>query len=132
LEGQHRSKYRFAATGFVLLSLLIPYGFGFLSLAGSEKPDCGMECHRRSKDCCCRRSETHAHQEGPGWGAPAKCPKGCAQLPAVSGTVTALLTAARVEVSPVVVVSQTQIPAVAARRSPETGFALFERPPPTT
>jgi hypothetical protein len=52
-------------------------------------------------------------------------------MPAVPGTAAASLAAARIEVRPVVPVSHVRISAISPRGSSGTGFALFERPPPT-
>jgi hypothetical protein len=147
LEGQHwrqRAKdlkwasflatllpaWRSAAAALLLLVFLIPYGFGLAALAEREKPACGMQCCKGSKASCCRRSSKNANQAGPGWIASSKCPCGCEQLPAASGTLSASLVASRIEVTPIGPVSRLRISAGSPRGSSEAGFALFERPPP--
>ena len=122
--------WRSAASGLVLLLLLIPYGFGFLLLAASQGPSCGMQCCKRSKVCCCGKSDKHPRQDGPSRVGSSKCPGGCGQLPAVPGTAAASLAAVRIEVSPVLPWSHVRISTVSPRESSGTAFALFARPPP--
>jgi len=119
--------WRSAAAALLLLVFLIPYGYGLAGLAEGQRPACGLPCCKGSK-VCCRRSDVH--QDGPGFVASSKCPGGCEQFPASSGRLSASLIASRVEVTPVVPVSRLRIPAGSPRGSSETGFALFERPPP--
>jgi hypothetical protein len=90
-----------------------------------------MRCCKRSKVCCCRKAGKNAHQGGPGWTATSTCSGGCGQLPAVPGTASASLAAARIEVSPVLPVSPVRSGAVSPRASAENAFALLQRPPPT-
>ena len=123
--------WRSAVADLLLLFLLIPYGAALLPLAETGSSGCGMPRCMRSKVCCCRRSDRNARRRGPGWTASSRCPGGCGQLPAVPATGVASLAAARVEIRPIIPVSHVRIQAVSPRRSPETGFALFERPPPS-
>jgi hypothetical protein len=123
--------WRSAASGLVLLLLLIPYGFGFLLLAASQGPSCGMQCCKRSKVCCCGKSDKHARHDGPSWVGSSKCPGGCGQLPAVPGTPAAGPAAARIEVIPVLPLSHARISPSSPRDSSGAAFALFERPPPS-
>jgi hypothetical protein len=122
--------WRSGASGLVLLLLLIPYGFGFLLLAASPGPSCGMQCCKRSKACCCGKSDRHARHDGPSWVGSSNCPGGCGQLPAVPGTAAASLAAARIEVSPVLSLSNLRVSPVSPRDPSDTAFALFQRPPP--
>lgn len=123
-------RWRSAASGIVLLVLLIPYGFGFLLLAESQGPSCGMQCCKRSKVCCCGKSAKHARHNGPSWVGSSKCPGGCGQLPAVPGAAPTSLAADRIDVSPVLPVSRVRSSPVSPCDSSGTAFALFERPPP--
>jgi hypothetical protein len=122
--------WRSAAAVLLTFLLLIPCVSGLLLLAGSETSSCGMQCGKRPKVCCCRRSGKNAHRAGPGWIESSKCPGGCGQLPAVSATAAARLVAARVEVRPIAPVSRVRIMVAPRRGSSETGFASLERPPP--
>jgi len=122
--------WRSASAALLLLVFLIPYGSGLAALAERENSACGMQCCKGSQASCCRRSGKNAHRDGPGWIASSKCPCGCEQLPAASGTLSASLVTARVEVTPVLAVSHLRILAGSPRGSSEAGFALFERPPP--
>jgi hypothetical protein len=124
-------KWRSAASVLGLLLLLLPYGSGFLLLAASQGPSCGMQCCKRSKVCCCGKSDKHARHDGPSWVGSSKCPGGCGQLPAVPGTAAASLAAARIEVSPVLPLSHVRISPSSPRDSSGAAFALFERPPPS-
>ena len=123
--------WRSAAAVLLTLLLLIPCVSGLLLLAGSETSSCGMQCCKRSKVCPCRRSDNNAHRTGRGWTASSKCPGGCGQLPAMPRTTVANLAVARIAIRPIVPVSHLRIQAASLRGSSETGFVLFERPPPS-
>jgi hypothetical protein len=121
---------RSAAVGVLLALLLVPYASGWFLLAEREAPSCGMACCKGSKVCSCRRPARNIRQNGPGWTASSKCPEGCGQLPAVSGSAGPSLVAAWVGVGPVLPASPMRIAAAPPRESFEARFALFERPPP--
>lgn len=122
--------WRSAAAGLLLIPLLVPYASGAFVLAGREGPSCGMACCKGSKVCSCRRLDRRGHHAGPGWDSSSKCPEGCGQLPAVSGAAASIVVAS-VGVSPVLHVSRVRTLDVSPRLSSESGFVLFERPPPT-
>ena len=124
------STWRSAPAGLLVLLLLIPYVSGLLLLARSEMSSCGMQCCKRPKACCCRRSDKTAYRDGPGWIASSQCPGGCEQLPAVSPTAAASLVAARVELSPIIPLSRVRPQAAPRHGFFETGFASCARPPP--
>ncbi len=129
--GALSSGWRSAAAGLLLLILLIPYGSGLLLLTRCATSSCGMPCCTRSKVCCCRRSDRKLHRAGPSWIASSSCPGGCGQVATMPATAAAGLAVARTAVRPMVPVSRLRIQAVSLRGSAETGFALFERPPPS-
>jgi hypothetical protein len=121
---------RVVAAGFLLLLLVIPYSSGLIVLAERENPTCGMQCCKRSGSCCCRKSAGIAHSDGPGWSASSRCAEGCRQLPVLPRVATASLVSSRIEVDPVAPLLRVSMPPASSCGSADTGFALFERPPP--
>lgn len=110
--------------------LLAPMGFGLLLQARGEQSDCGMECCKRTKVCCCRKADRIARKSRPGWVASAACSTGCRQLPALAGGMAAGLAAGRIEVRLLETTVAVRVLRSLAPRALETDFALFERPPP--
>ena len=124
--------WRTVPTLLVVLCLTAPYGSTLsLLLAGSES-SCGSQCCKRSKACCCRKSGRNVHQDGPAWAPSSKCPNGCGQLPAAQNKLAASHRRARIDVAPVVFVSQTLRPTNPAASASDVPFPLFERPPPVS
>lgn len=124
--------FRSAVTALLALLLLAPAGFGLLLPASAPQPDCGMQCCKRTKVCCCRKSGSLARQNRPGWAAAPVCATRCRQLPALPGAIAASLAPQQAETK----LAECPLPAGTsygrAPRSSETDFALFERPPPAT
>jgi hypothetical protein len=123
-------RWRAAASVLILFSFLIPYGSGFLLLAGSHGLSCGRECCQRPKVCCCVKSGKYAGQDVPSWIGSAKCPGGCGQLPTARRTGSASLVATRLKVRRILPLSHLRMSPASPRDSSGHTFALFERPPP--
>ena len=119
------------AASCVLLLLLIPYFSGLMQLAGRETTSCGMQCCKRSKVCCCRKSAANAHHDGPSWIASSDCPSGCRQSLAGPRAAVVGLVSPRIEFSPIIPGLRLRMSRVSARGSSDIAFALFGRPPPT-
>ena len=126
----HRPGWRAGAASFVLLLLLVPYISGLILFAGRETTSCGMQCCKRSKLCCCRKSGASAHHDGPSWIASSNCPPGCRQSIAGPGTAVAGLVSSRIEFSPAIPGLRVRMSCVSAWGSSDIAYALFGRPPP--
>ena len=116
--------------GLLLLLLLAPYSSGLFLLAQSDQPDCGMQCCKRSKVCCCRKANRQSGARGPGWAASSSCPSGCGQVTAIFSNAAASLQADRVEVEPAVFESRLGLERECTAHTAGHHFAQFERPPP--
>jgi len=125
-----RPSGRSATTLLLVLFLLAPYGSSFFLLLGRDNSTCGMQCCKRSKVCCCRKSGHNAHEDGPAWASSSKCPGGCGQVPAVQGATAASLSAARFQTVPVVITLLVRRASDPMVLTSDVVFALFERPPP--
>lgn len=123
---------RTASVGLLVLFLLVPYSSVSLLLAEYDSPGCGSSCCKRSRVCGCRKSVHNAHQHGPDWSSSLKCPCGCGEPSAVQPIGAASLVTARSGLNPIAPVAYVRPAYSSACGSPEAGFALFGRPPPTT
>jgi hypothetical protein len=121
---------RASSVALLLLLLLAPYSSGLLLLAQGEQADCGMQCCKRSKVCCCRKAGHQDKGSGPGWAAASSCPSGCGLATAVFPRTLANRSEHRVGVYPVVSDSPLGRERDWTPRTSEHDFALFERPPP--
>lgn len=116
--------------GLLLLLLLAPYSSGLLLLAQPEAPDCGMQCCKRSKVCCCRKAGLKDKGSNPGWAAASSCPSGCGLMTAVFPRTLASRSEHRLEIHPVLRETLLDRERDWTPRTSEQDFALFERPPP--
>ena len=120
-------RLRFAVTGWLMLALLLPSLFGFVSLGSNTSAACGMSCCKQTKSGCCRHTQNH----GPGWKGSTSCSKDCGVRPCAGGEDVAANAEANVE-------SAFPSPrALHLSRSESvdehktTDFTLFQRPPPS-
>jgi hypothetical protein len=84
---------------------------------------CVMKCCKAAKAAC------HRH-DGSGWNAAPECPKGCG-LSATLRTGSASVPAAVRIDGPRLQSSRSPFPSLSAWTGADTGFSLFERPPPS-
>jgi len=119
---------RAAFSLLLILLLLIPFAPSLTALsARTSSDDCGMQCCKRTKVCCCRKI---ARERQPAFRAPSACSSGCGQLPAVHGP-AAGLGRARPAIAPLITAACFHPVPPPIHRSVQPLFPLFERPPPS-
>jgi len=126
----HVPSPRTSRVTLLLLLLLVPYSSGLVLLAQPEQTDCGMQCCKRSKVCCCRKAGHQDKGSSPGWAAASSCPSGCGLATATFPRTLANRSEHRVGVHPVVSDSPLGSERDWTPHTTEQDFALFERPPP--
>lgn len=117
---------RRASSLLLILLLLVPFAPSLTALSARTTSDCGMQCCKRTKVCCCRKI---ARERQPSFRAPSACSSGCGQLPAIHGS-AASLGRTRPATIPVVTAAQFRPVPALIHRTTDPLFALFERPPP--
>ena len=122
---------RAVSTLLLVLFLLAPYGSSLFLLLGRDTSSCRMQCCKRSKACCCRKSGHDAHENSPAWASSSRCPDGCGQAPAIQGIGAVAVDTAPFYLAPPAAFVRRSLPSDLAFTSAPIEFALFARPPPS-
>ncbi len=124
-----RTAWRSTGLALALLFCFGPFSAALIQLSGSEDRDCGMECCRRSKVCCCRKGKG-VHENKPGWFDQPSCAGRCGHPPALPVLSAPAFTQERASFNPVQETLRLSPRMEVRRVEAKPSFALFGRPPP--
>jgi hypothetical protein len=124
--------WRVVMSALLLVVLLVPPASAVLSFAlkADASSSCGMDCCKRAKTCCCRRTGKHETAKGANWAASPSCPKGCRVFPVRTGFFVSTSPPCRSTVArlvPSFLISAIGDYGLSLFRIP---LDLFQRPPP--